>query len=54
MINSTSEWLLIARGVAECNYAIHEVYKRCETTQLLKIVTFRSTFVTRTKEMQSV
>ena len=25
-INSTSEWLLIARGEAECNYAIHECY----------------------------
>ena len=25
-INSTSEWLLIAQGEAECNYAIHECY----------------------------
>ena len=25
-INSTSEWLLITRGEAECNYAIHECY----------------------------
>ena len=23
-INSTSEWLLIAQGEAECNYAIHK------------------------------
>ena len=26
VINSTSEWLLIARGKAKCNYAIHESY----------------------------
>ena len=25
-INSMSEWLLIAPGEAECNYAIHECY----------------------------
>jgi len=25
-INSTSEWLLIARGEAECNYANQECY----------------------------
>jgi len=28
-INSTSEWLLITRGDAKCNYANHEVIPNC-------------------------
>ena len=48
-INSTSEWLLIARGEAECYYAIHELqvtslhYVNTVYSKLLSLTSYKFT-----------